>query len=149
MVLVRDRQTGPMLALVTTDPAVAAAGLVARYAARWAIEVTFFDPRQTLGVGQARNRTAQAVNRTWAFGMYVYTIVVLRYAMSGHRSGIVADRRIHAPWYLSKSRPVIRRHAHHATPDPHRRPIFGLSPSSTHQHRSPPSPAPATAWFTR
>jgi hypothetical protein len=105
MVLVRDRQTGPMLALITTDLAVTAADLVARYAARWAIEVTFFDTRQTLGVGQARNRTAQAVNRTWAFGMYVYTIVVIWYALHGHQSGIVADRRIHAPWYLSKTDP--------------------------------------------
>ena len=105
MVLVRDRQTGPMLALITTDLAVTAADLVARYAARWAIEVTFFDTRQTLGVGQARNRTAQAVNRTWAFGMYVYTIVVLWYALHGHRSGIVTDRRVHAPWYLSKTDP--------------------------------------------
>jgi hypothetical protein len=105
MVLVRDRQTGPMLALITTDLAVTAADLVARYAARWAIEVTFFDTRQTLGVGQARNRTAQAVNRTWAFGMYVYTIVVLWYALHGHRSGIVTDRRAHAPWYLSKTDP--------------------------------------------
>jgi hypothetical protein len=105
MVLVRDRQTGPLLALITTDLAVTAADLVARYAARWAIEVTFFDTRQTLGVGQARNRTAQAVTRTWAFGMYVYTIVVLWYALHGHRSGIVTDRRIHAPWYLSKTDP--------------------------------------------
>jgi DDE superfamily endonuclease len=105
MVLVRDRETGPMLALITTAPVVAAADLVARYAARWAIEVTFFDTRQTLGVGQARNRTAQAVTRTWAFGMYIYTIVVLWYAVNGHRSGIVADRRVHAPWYLSKTDP--------------------------------------------
>ena len=105
MVLVRDRQTGPMLALITTDLSVTAGELVARYAARWAIEVTFFDTRQILGVGQARNRTAQAVNRTWAFGMYVYTIVVIWYAVSGHRSGIVADRRTHAPWYLSKTDP--------------------------------------------
>jgi hypothetical protein len=105
MVLVRDRQAGPMLALTTTDLSVITADLVARYAARWAIEVTFFDTRQTLGVGQARNRTAQAVNRTWAFGMYVYTIVVLWYALHGHQSGIVADRRIHAPWYLSKTDP--------------------------------------------
>ncbi|HZM82426.1 MAG TPA: transposase, partial [Candidatus Limnocylindrales bacterium] len=81
------------------------ADLAARYAARWAIEVTFFDTRQTLGVGQARNRTAQAVNRTWAFGMYIYTIVVLWYALHGHQSGIVTDRRIHAPWYLSKTDP--------------------------------------------
>ncbi|HEY2672914.1 MAG TPA: transposase [Rugosimonospora sp.] len=105
LVLVRDRQTGPMLALITTDQQVTDADLVARYAARWAIEVTFFDTRQTLGVGQARNRTAQAVNRTWAFGMYVYTIIVLWYALHGHRSGIVTDRRIHAPWYLSKTDP--------------------------------------------
>jgi len=105
MILVRDRETGPMLALVTTDLGTAAADLVARYAARWAIEVTFFDTRQTLGVGQARNRTAQAVNRTWAFGMYIYTIVVLWYAMHGHQCGIVAERRIHAPWYLSKTDP--------------------------------------------
>ncbi|WP_432989702.1 IS701 family transposase [Dactylosporangium sp. CA-233914] len=105
MTLVRDRETGPMPALITTDLSVTAADLVARYAARWAIEVTFFDTRQTLGVGQARNRTAEAVNRTWAFGMYVYTLVVLWYALYGHRSGIVADRRIHAPWYLSKTDP--------------------------------------------
>jgi hypothetical protein len=105
MLLVRDRETGPMLALVTTDLSVASTDLVARYAARWSIEVTFFDTRQTLGVGQARNRTAQAVTQTWAFGMYVYTLVVLWYALHGHRSGIVADRRVHAPWYLSKTDP--------------------------------------------
>jgi hypothetical protein len=105
MILVRDRETGPMLALITTDLSVTATDLVTRYAARWAIEVTFFDTRQTLGVGQARNRTAPAVNRTWAFGMYVYTLVVLWYALHGHRPGIVTDRRIHAPWYLSKTDP--------------------------------------------
>jgi hypothetical protein len=105
MVLVRDREKKPLLALITTDLGVTAADLVARYAARWAIEVTFFDTRQTLGVGQARNRTPQAVNRTWAFGMYIYSIVVIWYALHGHQSGIVADRRIHAPWYLSKSDP--------------------------------------------
>ena len=46
MVLVRDRQTGPMLALITTDLAVTAADLVARYAARWAIEVTLCATRR-------------------------------------------------------------------------------------------------------
>jgi hypothetical protein len=51
MVLVRDRPGKPMLALITTDLVVIAADLVTRYAARWAIEVTFFDTRQILGVG--------------------------------------------------------------------------------------------------
>jgi hypothetical protein len=29
--------------------------------------------------------------------MYVYTVVVIWYTVSGHQSQIVADRRIHAP----------------------------------------------------
>ncbi len=91
--------------LVEVDLITGTAQLVARYAARWAIEVTFFDTRQTLGVGQARNRTAQAVERTWAFGMYVYTIVVLWYVLHGHRHAIVVERRVQAPWYLSKTDP--------------------------------------------
>jgi hypothetical protein len=37
--------------------------------------------------------------------MYVYTIVVIWYTVSGHQSQIVADRRIHAPWYLFDSDP--------------------------------------------
>ncbi len=106
MILVRDRDTGPMLALITTDPTVTGADLVALYAARWAIEVTFFDTRQILGVGQARNRTPHAVERTWAFGMYVYTIVVLWYAIHGHHyAQVVADRRVNAPWYVAKTDP--------------------------------------------
>ena len=105
MVLVRERDRSRMLALVTTDLSTATGQLVARYAARWAIEVTFFDTRQTLGVGQARNRTAQAVERTWAFGMYVYSIVVLWYVLHGHQPAIVAERRVQAPWYLSKTDP--------------------------------------------
>jgi hypothetical protein len=107
MVLVRDRDDvkAPMLALVTTDLTATVADLVARYAARWSVEVTFFDTRQTLGVGQARNRTAQAVARTWAFGMYIYSLVVLWYALHGHQPGIVTERRIEAPWYLSKTDP--------------------------------------------
>jgi hypothetical protein len=140
MVLVRDGPGKPMLALITTDLAVTAADLVARYAARWAIEVTFFDTRQILGVGQARNRTPQAVTRTWAFGMYVYTIVVLWYAVSGRRSQIVNDRRIHAPWYLSKP---IRRSLTCSSPctGPYRRSIYGLSASPTHQRGNPSGPA--------
>jgi DDE superfamily endonuclease len=43
LVLVRDRDTRPMLALITTDLSVTGADLVTRYAARWSIEVTFFD----------------------------------------------------------------------------------------------------------
>ena len=107
MVCVRDRDDpkAPMLALVTTDLSATMADLVARYAMRWSIEVAFFDCRQILGVGQARNRTALAVERTFAFGMYVYSLVVLWYALSGHRPEIVTERRIAEPWYVSKTDP--------------------------------------------
>ena len=107
LICVRDRDDpkAPMLALVSTDLNAPAADLVARYAMRWSIEVAFFDCRQTLGVGQARNRTPLAVERTFAFGMYVYSLVVLWYAISGHRPEIVTERRIAEPWYLSKTDP--------------------------------------------
>jgi hypothetical protein len=107
MICVRDRDDpkAPMLALVSTDLRATVADLVARYAMRWSIEVAFFDCRQILGVGQARNRTPSAVERTFAFGMYVYSLVVLWYAISGHRPEIVTERRIAEPWYLSKTDP--------------------------------------------
>jgi hypothetical protein len=41
MTLVRDRQDGPMLALITTDLVVADTDLMARYAARRAIQKSF------------------------------------------------------------------------------------------------------------
>ncbi len=107
MICVRDRDDpkAPMLALVTTDPHTTVTALVARYAMRWSIEVAFFDCRQILGVGQARNRTPQAVERTFAFGMYVYSLIVLWYAIAGHKPTIVTERRINAPWYVSKTDP--------------------------------------------
>src|SRR6266487_2214845 len=63
MVCVRDRDDlkAPMLALVTTDLTSSVADLVARYAMRWAIEVTFFDCRQTL----ASARPATGFPKRW------------------------------------------------------------------------------------
>jgi hypothetical protein len=107
MICVRDRTDpkAPTLTLVTTDLASTVTSLVTRYAMRWSIEVTFFDCRQILGVGQARNRTPLAVDRTFAFGMYVYSLIVLWYATCGHQPGIVTERRTAAPWYAAKTDP--------------------------------------------
>ncbi len=107
MICVRDRDKAkaPMLALVTTDLTTTVTDMIGRYAMRWAIEVTFFDTRQTLGVGQARNRSPLAVDRTFAFGMYVYSLIVLWYAVHGHQPAIVTQRRLSAPWYLAKTDP--------------------------------------------
>src|SRR5262249_5276219 len=63
-VLVIAEPRRPTLALVTTDLTTPVADIVQRYAARWSIEVAFEDAKQITGVGQARNRTQQAVERT-------------------------------------------------------------------------------------
>jgi len=76
VILLRDdgTESGYDLALVSTDHDSPAATVVGRYAWRWSIEVTFAEARDLLGVGQARNRTENAVHRTVPFGLYCYSI---------------------------------------------------------------------------
>lgn len=107
VVLVRDAASsgGYDLALVTTDLHTTADQLISRYAARWAIEVAFYDAKQTLGVGQARNRTQAAVERTVPFGLITLSLVVTWYAVAGHHPGDAADHRRNAPWYHTKTEP--------------------------------------------
>jgi hypothetical protein len=93
------------IALVTTDLTATAEEIIARYAARWSIEVTFFDVKNILGVGQARNRTTKAVERTVPFGLFCYSILTLWYALHGHDHTDAASRRAAAPWYRSKTEP--------------------------------------------
>jgi len=109
VILLRDdaTDTGYGLALVTTDLQSPAADLITRYAWRWSIEVTFAEARDLLGVGQARNRTENAVRRTVPFGLYCYTITVLWYTLHGHHPNDAADRRERAPWYTTKTEPAF------------------------------------------
>jgi hypothetical protein len=104
VVLVRDPAAPGSfdLALVTTDLAATPAELVERYAARWAIEVLFEESRQVAGVGQARNRTPRAVQRTVPFGLLCISLVVCWYAQHGQPAADVAAHRAHAPWYRTK-----------------------------------------------
>jgi hypothetical protein len=107
VILLRDdtTDTGYDLALVTTDQHSSPAALIGRYAWRWSLEVTFAEARDLLGIGQARNRTENAVNRTVPFGLYCYSITVLWYTLHGHHPDDAADRRENAPWYATKTEP--------------------------------------------
>ena len=109
LILARDEHTtsGYDLALVTTDRTAAPAALVARYAARWAIEQAFADARNVLGAGEARNRVRLAVERTVPFGMLVYTLIVIWYARSGHDPADIDDRRAAQPWHRTKTEPAF------------------------------------------
>jgi hypothetical protein len=102
----RDRDDrGYGLPLVTTDLITPVEELVTRYARRWAIEVTFAHARQVLGVGQARNWTRQAVERTVPFGLFCLSLVTVWYATAGHAPADVAERRSRSRWYVTKTEP--------------------------------------------
>ena len=106
VVLIRDRSAaGHDLGLVTTDTAAAAAQFIERNAVRWSIEVAIEDARQVFGAGQARNRTARAVERTIPFQLACQAIAACWYATAGHDPADVADHRARAPWYASKAQP--------------------------------------------
>jgi hypothetical protein len=106
VVLIRERSTsGYDLALVTTDTAATAAQVIERYASRWAVEVAIEDSKQVFGAGQARNRTARAVERTVPFQLACQAITVCWYATAGHDPADVAAHRARAPWYTTKVQP--------------------------------------------
>ena len=104
VILIRDRSaTGYDLALVTTDPGAGPAAVIERYAARWSIEVAIEDARQVFGTGQARNRTARAVEHTIPFQLACQAIATAWYATAGHHPADIDAHR--APWYTAKAQP--------------------------------------------
>ena len=106
VVLIRDKsKAGYDLALVTTDTAASPAQLIERYAARWSVEVAIEDSKQIFGAGQARNRTARAVERAIPFQLACQAIAVTWYATAGHDPADAEDHRARAPWYTAKARP--------------------------------------------
>jgi hypothetical protein len=109
--------------LVTTDLDSSAEDLVARYAARWRIEQAFADARQIIGVGQARNRTRRAVERTVPFGLICFSMVTVWYALHGHAPEDVTGHRGSGPVVHHEDRAVLRRHGRQAPPGHHRRQI--------------------------
>ena len=106
VILIRDKQkTGYDIALVTTEKDPEIGRVIERYAARWAIEVAIEDAKQLFGTGQARNRTAAAVERTVPFMLACQALAVCWYATAGHHPADAATRRLDAPWYTSKTEP--------------------------------------------
>jgi DDE superfamily endonuclease len=107
VILVKDdtKPCGYQLALITTDLNATAAQIVERYGDRWPIEVAFEDGKEIFGVGNARNRTRKAVERTVPFQFLTMTLTIVWYALHGHHPDVVAEHRQRAPWYLTKIAP--------------------------------------------
>jgi hypothetical protein len=107
VVIVRDKPgSGFGIALVTTDREATAEQVIERYAARWSIEIAIEDAKQVFGTGQARNRTARAVERTVPFQIACQAAAVTWYSTAGHDPADVRERRALAPWYASKAEPA-------------------------------------------
>jgi len=106
VILIRDKsKTGFDLALITTEKNPDIAAVTERYAARWSVEVAIEDAKQLFGTGQARNRTARAVERTIPFMLACQAIAVCWYATARHHPADTEARRLDAPWYTSKTEP--------------------------------------------
>lgn len=75
--------------------------VLAWYAMRWSIEVTFHDAKQHLGFEQPQGWTPRAAQRTAPLAMLLYTLIVLWF----HRHGRHVYKPIHRPWYRTKTDP--------------------------------------------
>lgn len=108
VILLRDRHTthGYSIALFTTDLHTSPEQIINRYAARWSIEVAFADAKQITGIGQARNRTHTAVERTVPIGLITQSLTIIWYAQ--HGTGDITNRRTDAPWYHHKTQPAYQ-----------------------------------------
>jgi hypothetical protein len=75
--------------------------ILSAYANRWAIEVTFENCKQLLGLEDPANRLPLAVSRTAALALVLYSVVVAWGQRGGHAWLRYPDR----PWYRHKAEP--------------------------------------------
>jgi hypothetical protein len=71
------------------------------YACRWAIEVTFENSKQFLGLEDPANRLPLAVQRTAPMALVLYSLIVVWFHRLGHLWVRFPDR----PWYRKKAEP--------------------------------------------
>ena len=107
VVLIQDttKPSGYELALVSTDLDATPAQMIERYAERWPTEVAYEEGKEHFGVGDARNRSPKAVQRTVPFQFLAMTLTIIWYALHGHHPSDVEEHRKRSPWYLTKTTP--------------------------------------------
>jgi hypothetical protein len=99
IVLVRDRiGKRPDQMFYCTKLDFSVRQILSTYACRWAIECTFENCKQLLGLGEQANRLPKAVQRTAPMAFFFYSIIVVWF----HRIGHEFVRFPHRPWYSKK-----------------------------------------------
>lgn len=104
IVLVRDVEgKRPLQMFYTTRLDWDARAILAAYACRWSIEVTFENSKQLLGLEDPANRKPRAVERTAPMALVLYSLIVMWFHRLGHRFVQFPDR----PWYRKKREPAF------------------------------------------
>jgi len=75
--------------------------ILSAYACRWAIECTFENCKQLLGLEDPANRLPKAVQRTAPMALIIYSLVIVWFHQTGHQS----VRFPFSPWYPKKQEP--------------------------------------------
>jgi hypothetical protein len=75
--------------------------VLSTYACRWAIECTFENCKQLMGLGEQANRVPKAVERTAPMAFFLYSLVVVWFHQVGHEFVRFPVR----PWYRRKQEP--------------------------------------------
>jgi hypothetical protein len=85
----------------STDRTLKPTQLLENFALRWPLEVCFRDVKQFLGLEDPQNRVSKATQRTAPLIFYIYDLVLLWNAQSGHR--LATKSAIERPWYTRKT----------------------------------------------
>jgi hypothetical protein len=102
IVLVRDTQgRRPDQMFYATCLDWSACRILATYANRWAIEVTFENSKQHLGLEDPANRLPRAVERTAPLALLLYSLILAWF----HNTGQSQVRFPERPWYTRKREP--------------------------------------------
>lgn len=85
----------------STDLTMSAAAILTTFSWRWPLEVCFRDVKQLLGFEDPQNRVSAATQRTAPFIFYIYDLVLLWFATSGHQQH--KQSLLPRPWYTQKA----------------------------------------------
>jgi hypothetical protein len=84
----------------STDLALKPTQILETFALRWPLEVCFRDVKQFLGLEDPQNRVSKATLRTAPLIFYIYDLVLLWHAQSGHH--LAPQSAILRPWYTRR-----------------------------------------------
>jgi hypothetical protein len=85
----------------STDLTLKPRQILETFALRWPLEVCFRDVKQFLGFEDPQNRVSKATQRTAPLIFYIYDLVLLWHAQSGHL--LAPQSALPRPWYRRKN----------------------------------------------